>query len=203
MPMVRILLVLMALAASASAVIIQSGDGNTAPPTDDPGWDYVLDSSVYIGDGWYLTANHTAPQDAIQLVTPDVLDGPSGAPVAADLALFQGEDLGLPALRLGKTAPSPGTLVTLIGDGRDRVAELTSWDAQWIAAGDAGFTDSRYSGYFWANTSTKRWGTNVIDAAPDVVHLGSTATFSLQTTFDSVGLTDEAQAATGDSGSAL
>ena len=58
------LFVLLLLVQTASAVIIDSGDGtgNTSAPSPDPGWDHVGVASgltaVYLGDGWVLTAAH-------------------------------------------------------------------------------------------------------------------------------------------------
>ena len=117
----------------AGAVIIASGDGtgNTSAPSDDPGWDHVAirsyASSVYVGDGWMLTADHLPPGDVeIEGVLYRAVLGSEVTLVPADLKLFRIEsDPGLPPLPIA-TGPPMGEVV-MIGNGRNR-GIATSWD---------------------------------------------------------------------------
>jgi len=197
-----------AVAASAAAVIIDSGDGTgnvTAPPSD-PGWGNVGItnanglSAVYLGDGWVLTANHVNPGDvwfggvlypwvpgaSVRLSNPD--------DSLADLLLFKIADPFPPlsALSIRTTSPPLGTSLVLIGDGRNRGA-ATTWNG--------------IGGYDWGSGLTKRWGTNTVQIAssfsPPPPNGFGTPIFG--STFDDNGpghTTHEAQAASGDSGGA-
>lgn len=195
---------LFALAPSARAVIIDSGDGtgNTSAPPDDPGWVYVGTRSdltaVYIGGGWVLTANHV-PLGTV------IIDGVIYAPiVGSDVQLSNGDgtfadlkifaiagDPGLADLPIRSDALTVGTALMMIGQGRDRGA-FTTWDP--------GAPNAPISGYEWLNTRSRRWGTNHIDGIPSSRILNTVSFFAR---FDAGQPDHEAQVVQGDSGGAV
>ncbi|HPG27653.1 MAG TPA: trypsin-like serine protease [Myxococcota bacterium] len=154
-------LLLGAFAASpAAGVLISTGDGtgNTTPPAADPGFAHVGSlnglTGVYVRNGWVLTANHVGPGDItllgavwpaipgsrVRFVNPDS--------TAADLIAFKlRERPPLPDLALPSGAPSPDTLVTIVGNGFNRGAATT-----WMGM----------DGWQWGSGRTIRWGTNRI-----------------------------------------
>lgn len=181
----------------AGAVLIASGDGsgNTTPPADDPGFANVGvqagATSVYLGEGWVLTANHVVQ-------TAPVFDGVAYAVVAgsnvqlqtpgagpADLRMFRiHPHPPLPSLTLHGSAPALNAEVVLIGRGRDRGPAVV-WD------GNAGFES--------LPSQTMRWGTNRVSAR----NLDVLGTRAFSTDFSASGTTHESQAMTGDSGGAV
>ena len=186
-------------AAPASAVLIASGDGtaNTSAPPDDPGFANagVLsnNSSVYLGNGWVLTANHVS-------VNPVTLGGVNHAPVPGttvrlehtagvptDLKLFRlVTDPGLPALSIASATPAVNEPVVMMGHGRSRGAP-TTWGV--------------HTGWTWGTVRTTRWGTNRVTARNLNILLGDSTVRSFSLDFDDDGgVTDEAVAVTGDSG---
>jgi hypothetical protein len=144
----------------ADAVLIATGDGtgNTTAPAADPGFANVgtigSNSGVYVRNGWILTANHVG-------ANPIVLQGIPFDPIPGSRVRLQNPDLtfadlivyklqskpALPDLQLTDSAPSISTLVTFIGNGRDRAAATTS---------------GGNNGWFWGSSRTLRWGTNRI-----------------------------------------
>ena len=126
---------LLSLAASASAVIIDSGDGtgNTTAPVPDPGWRNVGNchglTGVYLGGKFVLTASHVGPGsivlDGVTYVyvpgTAVQLD--NGDSTYADLLMFEiYPEPPLPALSIPTLPPVVGTAVIMAGNGLDRVA---------------------------------------------------------------------------------
>ncbi len=202
----------LALAASASAVIIDSldGAGNTsAPLPDDPGWRNVGVvnglTGVYLGGRFVLTAAHVGwgdvvldgttytyvPGTAVQI---DNSENP-GPVTYADLLMFQiYPEPPLPALSIASSPPdleSPPQW-TLIGRGLNR-GPATSWPTP----------TGPYHGYEWGTGVAMRWGTNfpndVFFVEPEQTGL---TTMAIETVFDQGVSADEAQAAAGDSGGA-
>jgi hypothetical protein len=193
-------LVLLALtAAPAGAVLIASGDGtgNTTPPPDDPGFANAgilsNNSSVYLGDGWVLTANHVS-------VNPVTLGGVDHNPVPGttirleyspgvptDLKLFRlTTDPGLPSLSIAASAPVANEPVVMIGHGRNRWT-ATTWNG--------------HDGWYWGLGRTMRWGTNQVALTNQTVVIGDSTVRAFSVSFDDDGgVTDEANGATGDSG---
>ncbi|MBW2360796.1 MAG: hypothetical protein JRG84_07835 [Deltaproteobacteria bacterium] len=188
--------VCLALAGSAGAVIIDSGDGtgNTSAPADDPGWKYVgarwASGAVYLGNGWVVTANHVGPGDvnldgvSYPYVPDSKIRIDDGMGNLADLIVFQIDPAPAWALLPINGEPDiSGEPVIMIGRGKGRGASQTA-------------CHPTKNGYLWLLTSqTMRWGENLVDAYENV---DDTDAFS--TLFDQSGLTHEAQAALGDSG---
>ena len=189
------------MAAPVPAVLIASGDGtaNTTAPPADPGWSHVgaLNglSGVYLGDGWVLTANHVGtgpitlggvsypvvPGSSVRLEhTPNVL---------TDLLLFRLiSDPGLSTLPIAATPPPLSAQAILIGLGHDRGAT---------------YTFSGHTGWRWASTYAKRWGTNAVSQASFELIFGGQPLRALGFSFDDLaGASPEAIVTTGDSGGA-
>lgn len=155
---------------TAGAVLIATGDGtgNTTPPAADPGFANVGSrgglSGVYVRNGWVLTAGHVGAGSI-------VLDGVSYDPILGSTVRFENPDGSeadllafklqqrppLPELLITNDAASVGTLITLIGRGRNRGA-TTTWMGQ--------------DGWSWGSGSAIRWGTN---------RIAQTGIFSLDT----------------------
>jgi hypothetical protein len=194
--------------ADASAVLIAQGDGmgNTTNPNFF-GWDYVGEvngsTATYIGDGWVLTANHVGAGDlTLDAVVYPMIPGSdtqleSIPAVFADVVMFRvsPQPPGLGMLSIRSAPPPVGEFLFLIGCGRDR-GPATSWDPN----GPLPPPPDPLDGWFWAQTSTKRWGTNEVDQLVGGL-ISGTVTFA--TEFDEGELLPEAHAANGDSGGAI
>jgi hypothetical protein len=212
----------------ASAVVVSTTTGNTSAPAVDPGWANVGNIGVYLGNRWVLTADHVGSgeirfgsQSFSPLAGSEVrLHNPAGSGLTefTDLLLYRlTADPGLPSLTISPTAPPIGAGVIMIGDGRDRRADLIHWNVNestkpwtWTEAppGEQG----NYQGFLTDPSYVKRWGTNVIED-PAVRYAGNRYgdhgvvedlgqygdVISLYTQFDSNGTAFEAQAVTGDS----
>jgi hypothetical protein len=197
----------LAAATPARAVLIDFGDGtgNTTNPGFF-GWDYVGEvnnlTGTYLGNGWVLTANHVGAGNftlggVTYLWIPGTevqLDNES--PTLADVLLFQvTPEPPLPLLPLRSTKPPIGEFAIVIGYGRDRGAP-TSWDPN----GPFPPPPEELDGWEWAQTRTKRWGTNEVEGFP--VGLVN-STVALFTVFDEGQVLPESQAVNGDSGGAI
>lgn len=207
------LLALLLLAAPAGAVLIDSGNGNTSAPLDDPGWANVGRvgpfNGVYLGYGWMISAAHVSISNGETVL----LGGVEYLPVVdsrvviehdatydADLHVFQiyPYPRHLPVLPIRATIPSIGTAVIMIGRGYDR-GTFNPWGP---------------GGWNWAATRTKRWGTNhiggLLDGIPYPVNSvpvssGSDLTQALVVEFNqnATGSDHEAIVTYSDSGGAL
>ncbi|MBM4152309.1 MAG: hypothetical protein FJ220_02145, partial [Kiritimatiellaceae bacterium] len=143
------------------ALVLNGGTGalNSTAPTDDPGWGNVGSiragkpgksgsraGAIYLGDKWFITAQHIYD-----------LDGPTGVVVGAvcytvdsnswtrlkntispnagsntDLTLFRvTTQPAAPALRIRSSAVSSGASVVMIGNGYSRQTNLVYWTAGW------------------------------------------------------------------------
>jgi hypothetical protein len=210
-------IVMLMLEKDVSAVIIAGGDGtaNSSAPTDDPGWANVGTlngaSCVYLGDGWVLTASHvgigsvslgTNSYNAIQSsYTRLCQPGSPSQPV--DLAMFRLQTVpaGLASVTVSSTEPAGGASIVAIGNGLDRAPAATWWDPSWneVSATDPTAT---YEGYSYANTQSKRWGTNNL-IRQTAVGDGFGTTDVWYTSFTTNGSNNEMQAAPGDSGGGM
>lgn len=190
----------------AQAVVITGVGGdtiNTTAPVDDFGFSRVgnmaskLGSGVYLQDGWVLTANHVGADDIIFSETTYTYD--TGTPTqrigSTDLLLFK--ILNPPSMSdvvISSTRPTGGSEVFMMGFGKGREADQTTWDASWTEGG----SPTAYTGYKW-NTAEEvgRWGDNQITGNSNVTVLSTEA---MTITFDQVGETYEAMGSSGDSG---
>jgi hypothetical protein len=202
------------------AVVISSGNGSgntNAPsgPNGDLGWNYVGSlngaSGVYLGggngSGWVLTANHVGFGNfTLNGTTYSAIAGSGQQIGSIDLYAFRitvGQGTGLSLLSnltLAGTSPAVGETLTMIGNGKDRAASKTYWS---VNTGSTPYTwneSNRFnyynaSGYKQLSTSSKRWGANLSDGTTNI-----NSTSMIQTTFTDSGISNEAQAAVGDSG---
>lgn len=213
---------------SVSAVLISGGNGeaNTTAPADDPGWGNVGSiragnpgkagsraGAVYLGDKWFITAEHVyeldGPTGVVVGVTCYTVDSNSWIRLKntknphrgtdTDLTLFQVEEHpSLPSLRIRSSAMVSGANVMMIGNGHDRQTDMVYWDATWHLTNAI---SGVYSGYLW-NTSSKilRWGTNAVSSVNSWLDYGYGDVRSFKTTFDATGGSNECQAALYDSG---
>lgn len=200
-------------AAPGAAVVHTTGDGtgNTTPPTDDPGFAHVGRTGnsltgVYLGYGWFLTANHVG-ETSITLggITYPAVPGSKvrlqySPGVNSDLALVK--IVGTPPLSplvLSSATPTVGSTVTMIGNGWTRQATQTCWNASFVEVGCGPLAVFR--GYKSLSAGVIRWGRNVVDAVALDVPLGGT-TRAFEVEFSQSGISHEAQAVVGDSGGA-
>jgi hypothetical protein len=212
------------------AVIVAGGDGTqntTAPVTNDFGFanvglvfdtvDGIHIGGVYLGNGWMISAYHGVRDNAGGFLFGNViLEGNSYAVDAhtatrlttagspADLVLFRlaGPEPNLPSVSLSGTTPPVGANLAMAGNGRNRAVDETHWNvtgSTWTITPGAGDRQ----GYFYLPGATKRWGNNL--RAPDPLATldgGFGPTTMFRTTFNNEGsdVSNEAQAAPGDSG---
>ncbi len=199
------LLLTVALAAPASAVIIDSGDGtgNTSAPSPDPGWGHVATrgglTAVHLEGPWMITANHVGAGNVVLGGVPySVVPGSAvrldnGDGTFADLLMFAvAPTPPLAPLVIASSTPSNGASLILAGNGRNRGA-ATSWDP------NGGPPPGPLHGYEWALGRTLRWGTNFVESFP-IGRVFDTEVFG--SIFDLGDSPHEAQAANGDSGGA-
>ncbi|MAJ59918.1 MAG: hypothetical protein CBC48_08055 [bacterium TMED88] len=188
--------------APAQGVLLGVGDGaqNTEAPSEDPGFDHVAIinglSGVYLGNNWVLTAWHVGSGPVLLGgVSYPVVPGShtrlsSSEESPPDLALLKiAGDPGLPELLISSARVPAGSVVTLMGHGKDRGESLT-W--------------SGHSGWSWGMPFQIRWGTNRVEPGQSLVILNTEA-FSME--FDLSGppneTESEAQVTLGDSGGAV
>ena len=195
------------------AVVIYGGNGtgNTAAPTDDPGWKNVGSlngaTGVYIGNEWVLTASHVGIGDITLGTTTYTAVAGSGVQVAGDLYAFRiASDPLLPALTLAGISPSMGASVIMVGNGLNRASAQTTWYVNttpstyvWNTVNFVGATTS-VNGYLYGSGSAKRWGSNNVDQVT-TYDVGTGLTTGIQVSFSAS--TNDAQGAPGDSGGAM
>jgi hypothetical protein len=206
------------LAAPGAAVVHTTGDGsgNTTAPTDDPGFAYVGVtgnnlSGVYLGYGWFLTANHVG-ETSIRLggISYPAVPGSKvqlqfSPGVNSDLALVK--LVGTPPfapLVLSSGTPALSDTVTLIGNGFDRQTSLTCWNESFAELGNCNGPLVAFRGYKRLGSQrTLRWGRNVVKHVGSDVPILGTTTRAFQVDFDQSGISHEAQGVPGDSGGAV
>ncbi len=194
-----------------TALILDRGDGlgNTTAPEDDPGWANIgqhlgSPSVVYLGNRWILTAHHVGA--SIVIFDGKRYNPVQGSPFSlrnldgtiADLLLFRiDEDPPLPSLSIAKYPARVGEHVIVIAAGSSRGGRVTLESE----AGDL------LDGFLWNEDQTKRWGTNRVEARPQLIENHNTTTMSFPILFDRIesppGTPHEASAGRGDSGGAL
>jgi hypothetical protein len=205
------------LAASSAAhgVIISAGDGqgNTALPAGIPVAKNVAHlssaSAVYLGNRWFITANHVTESTSLTLTdgrsfllvsgSDTTLQNPSTIAGTPDLRMVRlADDPGLPALDIATTTPAASSLVMMMGAGLDRGTNIVGWTRnQFGTYAPAPIPNASQIGYNLQSTSHMRWGFNRVEPG-GLTTTSSTQTF--HTKFDRGALPAEAQAASGDSG---
>lgn len=185
----------------SQAVILNSGDDNTnttaaSYTSSDISalWNSVasvLDSSgnysasaVYLGNGYFITANHVGLSTTLELAGSDYAIDYSYTPVqigTADLKIFRvsGTTAAASILLDTNSANDVGRTGLIIGFG----------------VGNNGTTTN---GYLWGSNYDQRWGTNTVDALTT-----ASSTTCLLTYFNTSAGTNEAALTLGDSGGAL
>ena len=189
------------------------------------GWDYVgrisaangAPSSVtYLGNFWFITAYHIQhfdnPTGVVLNATSYSIDNSSWTRITnstgtnADLVLFKVTNpvAGLSPVTVADSTPTANTSLTMIGNGRNRATNLTTWWVDttpsnwvWNTSFFAG-ADATVDGYTYAAGTTQRWGENTVYGAGTGLNDGFGLTDVFYTDFD-LGFGD-AQGATYDSG---
>ena len=150
----------------AVALVVDGSSAETRrAPKDDPGWASVgqrgISSAVHLRDGWVITAAHAGTGDVIFSDTTHTpvpgttvqLSGLGGA--SPDLMMFRITPTpDLPELRMNHKPMRFGTRVVMIGFGKG-TGQAFEWDG--------------IPGYRWSSDVAKRWGTNRVFAAHQLV----------------------------------
>jgi hypothetical protein len=217
-------------AVPASAVIIGPGDGtlNRLPASPPSGvlWQNVgafsngagPASLTYLGNRYVLMANHTGLPVGSSIFFPGVagsfaLDGLTDSRLKnpdnslSDLRLVRlSTDPGLSPVPLPTAGVSPaiGANLTLIGNGRTRVAAPTYYD---VTAGPtytatANGATAAVGGFAWTSSNALAWGTNTNDGnnagGPNALLGGVFNVFAFQADFYESGPTTDPTAAKND-----
>jgi len=199
------------------AVVPSTGDGtgNTTAPTDDPGFHYVgvtgnYLTGVYLGYGWFLTANHVGETSITLLgISYPAVPGSKvrleySPGVYSDLALVRLSNAPpLAPLVLSHATPTVGDTVTMIGRGWTRQPTQTCWDSSFVEVVCGPGPPVSYRGYEALGGGTLRWGRNTVGSVGLDVPLGGGTTRAFDVVFDQSGISHEAQAVVGDSGGAV
>lgn len=188
-------------------------------------------SAPHIGDGNFTSFTiggsfyNAVPNSLVQIRNPtSTPDDPFGLQTLStytDLAVFQiavGTTNNLPAARMSISAAAPalGSEVVGIGLGRNRQSAQTAWDSSWSEV-SLSSTNASYTGWKYGSGSTKRWGKNRVENIPITTVVNNLGGGDLRdvkvitTDLDGSGVaygtygavTDEFQAAPGDSGGGL
>ncbi len=202
---------LFALAGSADALIFASPDTEpaTETPPDFPYWEHVTQrrydgpTVIYLGNGHALTARHVGMGEIFlegEIFEPErgsnrtILNASGTAADAMVFALEDGHPLpDWPVVPIATQPPREGEDVLLVGFGRERERVDEFED-------EAG---PRFS-FRWTRKGAKRWATNRITSAFDVLAQGNLTSRAFVLRFDEPysphSTRYEAQAAVGDSG---
>ncbi len=181
----------------------------TEAPPDFPFWDNITQrryegpTVLYLGGGYALTARHVGMGEiALRGVMYKPVPGSkrsllneSGS--AADAMIFELDREAplpdLPFLPIAREPVSRGEEVLVIGFGRGR-EKVIEFELDGLT--QFGFT--------WTRRGRKRWGTNRIESATEILNQGSYSTRALTFRFDqplsAAATPHEAHAAVGDSG---
>ena len=140
-----------------------------------PAYDNVIAYSdatgIYLGynpntlDVWVLTARHVSPNNDPIVIGGSSYQWQQRVNLSADLALVRyshADNLvpALPTVPLAQTLPSNSDPLVMIGIGRNRVQNASN-DA--FTSDAIPLAPSAFTGYQWAGSRIKRWGTNFID----------------------------------------
>ncbi len=193
--------------ALAVVIVGLNGAANTNAPADDPGFNRIGVSqddlsSVYLGNSWFLTANHNGAPSTVNLdgtnythISGTWVQLTNNVGGGIDLAMFKvAGDMPTNILPIRSSSPASGNNVIMIGNGRERTSGLKGWDEYWEDAIFFGF----YNGYTYDSTSpydtSLRWGSNQIESTG----LSSNGVTCFSTDFDDN--PNEGQATPADSG---
>src|ERR1043166_5790621 len=189
---------------SARAIVDAFSQTNIAAPPDGAPWANVAgvntESGVYLGGGWVLTAAHVGVGNANLSGTIYTYDGISHRltntdGTATDLLLFHLSTLPpLPSVPLATGTPTASSPVDMIGFG--------------AIAGSDQTNIGTYTGFYWSTSPYKSWRSNKVrSGGTSSVNVGFGNLTVFKTDFSAPGTTgsgsptsDEAQAASGDSG---
>lgn len=217
-----LLLLLAGVSSSARAIVVYgaNGLGNTAAPTNDPGWANVGSvngaTGVYLGnyggDYWVATASHVGAGTFnvsgtnYSAVPGSAVTISNGAGGLTDLTLFRiSADPHLSTLTLASSNPTDGSVVTMIGNGLHESGSAVGWDVTTNSSGPDTWTQlpstsgADVTGYF-LGSSGKRWG-DALYVGSTTYTLGGSSQVGVVTEF--VPAVGSSQAATGDSGGAM
>jgi hypothetical protein len=188
----------------AYGVVDAFSQANTSPPPDGAPWASVGTvngaSCVYLGGGWVLSAAHVGVNRTLFIDTWYEWSGVSHRLTNAngsitDLTLFRlNSSPPLPSMTLARTTPTALSTVDFIAYG--------------LIAGGPQQTFGAYTGFPWSTSGAKGWGNNKVSAGGlRTINSGFGDVRVFTTDFTSPGtpgptapMSDEAQAAAGDSG---
>ncbi len=201
------------LASQSQAVVVATNYESAG--LNDPGMPYWGNvgqmssaSTVYLGGGWAITANHVTPGDfrfsdgrdfAVVQGSEVVLTNPanSGAGGHADLRMFRlAQDPGLPTVPIVSTAPAASAIVMMIGAGLDRDSQLIGWQTNTAPWPQTPLAFAPTRGFDLLSTSHIRWGESRISTSQAI----NNGTVTFITNFSANGVPLQAQAVSGDSG---
>ncbi|MEE8475125.1 MAG: hypothetical protein V3T01_07235 [Myxococcota bacterium] len=200
------LLIALLLALPAPALVIDSLALNRDPPADDPGFGNVgrrgVETAVYLGYGWVITAKHVPVGDVsfdgltfYDLVPGSEIEIAHNMSNDADLRIYQITPWpDLPPLRIrSDPLPDPGTVTTdvlMIGFGFQAGTPISVFPPP-----------NQDDGYLWGTPKVIRWATNQITS---LLFFSESNTESFATIFDAgLPTPHEGQVANGDSGGAV
>ncbi len=211
--------------APAWAIIITSGNGqgNTTAPANDPGFANIgrkvpgqgSGTFIYLGNRKVLTAAHIGAADVVFGGTTYAAVGGSTVQLTnadsspTDLVIFEiATDPGLPGVNISQSAPAVGANVVMIGAGLSRDTNQTYWQVDTSTPGNWVWNPGTQashnaSGFAYSSSSAVRWGTNSIANNNFDFTVPAGFVEGLFTQFIEGASSDEAQAATGDSGGAI
>jgi hypothetical protein len=191
-----------ALVPCARAIVDANSAANTNAPADGAPWQNVGTviggaSTVYIGNGWALTAVHAGVGNIELNGSIFNYDGTSYTRMTnsdgtgTDMVMFHLTSIpNVPPIAITSNTPSANTQVDMIGYGHYAGSAQTN-----LVVG---------TGFYWSATGAKSWGNNKVDVGGTVtVDAGYGTLTAFKTTFDQLAVqqtSDEAQPAAGDSG---
>ncbi len=186
-----------------------SPTGNTSAPVGFPYWSNIYGNRIHVGNGYYLTTNHSGLPGGFSWTQLKYSDG---SPIDSDIEAGTGVVEAHPVVPIITSPVTQDEALLIVGDGRRRENDLTYWDITYVA-GDGGgsgndvWTETAVPGDaeaagFKVTGSGKRWGTNeVAVTSVDVEFSGPTRmTRMFASSFTASGGTEwEAQGTNNDS----
>jgi len=204
----------------AGAIVTAAGTVTSSLPSGNPGFDNIGQvngaSAIYLGGGWVMTADHVAgslpgsvtfggTSYGTQSGSWQRLTNPSSG-TSTDIVLFRlASDPGLASLTLKSTAPTVGSPVMYVGNGKVQQTSLTNWSVTFDSGtGHYIWTESGSpadaAGFKTTASNEVTWGVNDIAGINQVINIGHGDLTTFYTIFDSGAYLYEGQAVVGDSG---